>query len=1629
LCQHQSLLAAGAIKRVRKVRSKKSQRAAWIPPSLNCTKEPRKPSTVILVLDTNSAERETGAAASEEASRRLAVFSQRLFARPPADSAQLLPAGKRLLIAESAFEFFCARHEPINVRCLADGENGLIVETVMPDCAFIVDSILEYFRADDFPVRMLLHPIYQVARDPSGAIASFEQASAGEKRESFTHSELEISPEPARLNKIETDLRRILAQVAAATADFGAMTARALEICHETARKRELVEIRDFLRWLVQGAFVFLGYRHYRVESAQGQQIIVLDGDKSLGIMRAAMPSRYARPVPLSELDEAHRKLLFEGSPLIVAKTHAESEVHRRAAMDDITIRRVDQNGQVNSFDRFLGLFTSKAYSEEAQHIPVLRSKLNELLQAEGLQPEMHDYKATVAAFNSFPKEELFRARLSELRAQLRLVLDLQSEDEVRLSLQSDSVRGNVIALVIMPRQQFSAEVRMRIQHALCERLGGTLVYYYLALGMGHTARLHFCFAAPPLQPETLPLLRAEIASLARSWDSLLREGLTARYGHEHGHRLAARWVPVFTPRYKNTTSVEMALGDIEQIERLLQEGRFSVLVGGPGTEAEQNCSELRLYEIGEAPLLSELIPVLQNFGISVISEDAHEFRLELDGKPQIANLQAFRVRSAEGKPLEQEPGSGLISGALVAVRTGQAEDDRLNLLTLSAGLSWHEVALLRGYLAAAFQMRLTAARNAGQRPFLSCPQLARQFIGVFRARFDPDRDTPPDEAASLRAGYLEQLGVIDNIVDDRTARMLLGMLEATVRTNFFLPIPAPIPYIALKFESGRIANLPDTAPLYELHVNSPLMEGCHLRAGKIARGGIRHSDRPDDYRTEILDLMKTQTVKNAIIVPVGAKGGFIVKPHPGRPAGPETAVEAYSMLINGMLDLTDNVVAQRRVRPARVKCYDDDGAYLVVAADKGTASYSDTANEIAGRRKFWLGDAFASGGEHGYDHKKMGITARGAWESARRHLREMGRDLRGAPVTMVGIGDMSGDVFGNGLLQSNNIKLIAAFDHRHIFIDPDPDPAASYAERKRLYRLPNSQWPDYAAALISKGGGIFRRGQKRIVVSAEARAALKCDATEVDADTLIQLIVRADVDMLYNGGIGTYVRASAETDADVGDHANDACRIAASELRCKIVVEGGNLGLTQRARVEYALRGGRINTDAIDNSAGVDMSDHEVNLKILLQPVLARGELGFDQRNRELAAVAEGVARNVLENNRDQVLSLSLEQRRSHYSVSAFREHLTAIEQRGLLRHQDTVLPSHEQLRERRAVQAGLTRPELAALTAYTKIDLALRLGTTPLAEDSYLIERFLRPYFPLQISTAFSSEIAQHGLRHELVATLIVNEMVDLMGSVFVFELMRDYGVREDEAVSAFLIAEGVLDIRERAENLKAGAQELTAEAETGAFLGLEQAVRHAGSWALTNTLEPSSLEEVVRHFKPAFDHLTPQFESLLKGGERARFERTYRELRTAVHHEQLALGLTRLSFAQHLLNVVTLSFSLTLEPLEVARTYFSLSDHIEFAMIEDAIDGIRTDDRWERRAASDMAAELVWARMQLCRSLLTRTGDTRPLPARLAQGRERRAAEVEHLMGEMRALPSVGLPPLQVAVRALARLAAGT
>ncbi|MGA7869968.1 MAG: NAD-glutamate dehydrogenase domain-containing protein, partial [Candidatus Binatus sp.] len=1447
---------------------------------------------------------------------RVYAFAERLFARDSADNRERVPAKRRLALVQSAFEFFSVRTEPAIARVASvagdDNDTLAVVETVTTDCPFIVDSLLEYFHHLGATVRTMLHPVFKVARDKQGRIASFEQLLSAERGESFVHAELELTPTPEQAREIEREVISILSEVHDATGDFEQMTGRALQICEETASNRELIEVRDLLRWLIHGGFVFLGYRRYLVSGEDGTARFVLDPGTELGVMREHDESRFRSSVMLEELSAARRKLFFEGPPVVIGKTRAESHVHRRRPMDSVSIRRTDASGQVVAFDNFIGLFTSKAHAEEAQHIPVLRAKLREVLEYEGAAPGSHDYKEIVSAFNSFPKDELFRAPVAELRAQLRLILDVKSSAAVRLFVAPDLRHGNVIALVVMPREAGSAELGRRIQDTLAAALHGTLVYFHLALGEGYTARLHFCFVADPPKTSLIRSLETTIANLARRWDDRLQERLIEKFGPRRGRELAERWAGAFSADYQAAIDIARAVADIEDVEKLIAGGRDFMVeaeLHASSHHAGDGRSDIRIVGLGDAPMLSDLMPTLQNFAIRVLSEDAHELRPRTEGKVTRAYLQVFSVEGPDSQPFAKFPGAALIADAIGAVRDGLTTDDSLNALTLTAGLAWREVALLRTYLVAAFQMRLAPSRLSLQRVLTLYPDLARLLFELFTARLSFDSPAAPEKIAELREAYLARLAAIENIVDDRIARGLLSLVEATVRTNFFCAVPSPDPYIALKFESARIARLPDTAPLYEIHVNSPRMEGCHLRHGRVARGGIRYSDRPDDYRTEILDLMKTQTVKNAIIVPRGAKGGFIVKPRPRQPPNPTDGVEAYKTLMNAMLDLTDNLTDDGPVHPARVRVLDNDGPYLAVAADKGTASFSDVANQIAIERGFWLGDAFASGGEHGYDHKKLGITARGAWESARRHLREMGRDPdRGAPITMIGIGDMSGDVFGNGLLRSRNLKLVAAFDHRHIFIDPDPDPATSFDERKRLFELPRSTWADYTPSLISRGGSVFRRGQKRIELSAHARAALACDSDALDGESLIQCILRAPVDLFYNGGIGTYVRASSETDAEVADHANDACRITAPELRAKIVVEGGNLGFTQKARIEYALNGGRINTDAIDNSAGVDMSDHEVNLKILLEPAVARGELTFDARNRALAACADEIADRVIADNRDQVLSLSLEQLRSRTHLNEFHDHLQAIEDRGILTGMEPVMLSREALHNRHARYPGLTRPELALAAAYTKIDLIQRLEATVLVDDSYLVGRFLRPYFPPSLAEHFSGDVGAHRLRHELIATGAVNELVDLVGATFVFSHVRDRGVAAEDVVRAWVIATDVLSIHERAGELRRNSATIAAESELGAFLALERACRSATGWALGELEPATSIGAAVTRFRPAFEMLCGEFQTMLAGGERDRFERLYRELRNDMLDGELAHGLARLAFADHILSVLS-------------------------------------------------------------------------------------------------------------------------
>ena len=1536
------------------------------------------------------------------------AFSERLLASMPRDLLARWSEAARAELCDQAFDFFASRDSEIKLRLFSrpsGGETTTVVESGMPDRPFIIDTFREYLHELGIPIRLLLHPIFKVERDPGGLLTSVNSASALARSESLMHAELEAALSPERVAEITGELRARLDEVLAVTADFEAMKSRALKICEEIAAVRELVEIRDLLRWLVDDRLVFLGYRRYLVSEGGGGSVCV-DLGLGLGLMRDDSRSRYASPQPLDRISPEQRRLMFEGPVLIVGKTRARSRVHRRAAMDDFVIRRTDQAGRTIVLDRFIGLLTTRALAEEPKHVPVLRAKLKELQALQLAPPGSHDFRELESTFNAFPKEELLRASTAELRIQLEQILDLTREDEVRLTVLSDPNRQSVVAMVLMPRERMSYEVRVEIQEALARSLPGDLVYFHLARREGYLAILHYCFHARAQGPGATARLKAEVSRIARGWDDRLEEALAAIYGDTAGHELALRYARAFSADYKARHPIDRATADVGRVEAILA-GSFEStveLVHGSTT------SELRFYEAGEPILLSDLMPMLANFGLRVISEEADEIRLRTQGVSQTVFTQAFSVLAPRGQPLAALEGTSLIADAIAAVRAGRAEDDQLNSLVLSVALDWRRVALVRALLAIAFQMKLAAGRPGLERVVLNHPRLARSMADLFCARLDPEEPVASPEVARLREQYQAELAAIENIADDRVARSLLSLIEAAVRTNFFGPLPFPDPYIAIKFESRRIAELSDRSALYEIHVNSPLIEGCHLRAGKVARGGIRYSDRPDDFRTEILDLMKTQTVKNAIIVPIGSKGGFVVKPGAGGVGAShqQEVTGAYTTLISALLDLTDNLVEGGPVHPEHVKTLDDDGPYLVVAADKGTASFSDLANEIAQARGFWLGDAFASGGRHGYDHKALGITARGAWESAIRHLREMGRAVdRGEPIKVVGIGDMSGDVFGNGLLRSTNVRLVAAFDHRHIFLDPNPDPARSLAERRRLFQTPNSQWSDYSPAVLSPGGGIFARGQKRIVISDEARAAIGVETSEFDGESLIRAILRAPADLLYNGGIGTYVRGSTETDAEIGDHANDACRISAAELRAKIVIEGGNLGFTQRARIEYALAGGRINTDAIDNSAGVDMSDHEVNLKVLLQRLRANRSLSAARRNRMLEEAADEVVELVLDDNRDQVLMLSLEQIRSREREPALLDLIAALERSEVVHRESAWLPTLDALTERRGRFLGLTRPELAMVAAYTKIDLVRQLETTPMIDDPYLVERYLRPYFPSSIAIQFADEIPRHPLRRELIATQLVNRLVNLLGTTFTLSLATETGADLVSSLRAYVIVAALLDLDARAARYR--QSDLSLEAETTALLALERAATVVCGRLIGATA--GSITDTIRRYQPGLNQLLPVFEDQLRGAERERFERTYRDLKAAGHREEVAHELARMAFAGHLIDIVELAMEAGADLLASAARYFGISEALDIGVLDAALKRLKTSDRWEKRAASELALDLRASRLGI-----TRAGGLESVCDLSA---------VRDLISEIRSLPTISLAALQVAARAISRL----
>jgi glutamate dehydrogenase len=1545
------------------------------------------------------------------------AFARGLFAHEGARYAAELGEKGRLALVASAFRFFALPPDraPCRLRTPtlpSDGWNSpyTIFESHLTDRPFIVDTIREFLHRRGTTVRYLLHPIYSVERDAAGAIVRMRSLDNAAQKESFVHCAVDRLP-GAELGDLERRLADCLGDLRAATDDYRKMRDQLAAVEAELASSPgpETEEARQLLGWLGDGNFVFLGYGWVEPMSPGDASHPRLVESSTLGILRR--PAR-AREIASRDLEEA-TDAPEPHAPLAVTRSSVEATVHRFTRMDMIVVRRVEA-GRVGGEHRFFGLFTSKAHTDTPAEIPLLRRKLARILAAEQALPDSHDFRQIVSIFEAMPKVELFQLTVEEIRAEIATLRSLGPSEGVRVWLHSRP--GAVWVTVAVPRERFSSDVRRWIEDLLVERLGAPLLDYQLALGEGERVRLHFHFGAPA---RTLRIdeIESRIAERVRSWDDRLRECLVAAHGAERGRELAERYASLFTPEYKSATDATTAVNDVRHIEALGPAGSVGVdLSDAVGADADR-FTLLKLYLRGEGIVLSDFLPLLENLGLRVFAEDS--VALGPQGDQRIVVVR-FWVQKSRGERLDVARLSPTLVPAMVEIHARRVESDPLNRLIVEAEFGWREVDLLRAYRNAAFQTGATPSRPALDEALLRRPEAARALFDLFVARFDPARTARDAGAKTARDRLAKTLEAVDTEAEDQVLRNLGALVEATLRTNFFRPVRTHHPFVSLKIHSQRVDFLPRPRPLYEIHVHSARMEGVHLRGGKVARGGIRWSDRPDDFRTEILGLMKTQMVKNAVIVPVGSKGGFIVKrPRPGDGAGAEVH-ECYATLMRGLLEITDNVVRREVVPPRDVVRYDADDPYLVVAADKGTATFSDLANSIAEECGFWLGDAFASGGSSGYDHKREGITARGAWRCVERHFRDLGKDIRDAPFDVVGIGDMSGDVFGNGMLLSTKIRLRAAFNHAHIFLDPNPDPETALRERERLFRLPRSAWADYDRSRLSAGGMIVARAAKAAALSNEVRALLGVDAKRLHGEGLIRAILKMKADLLFNGGIGTYVRASGETDVEVGDHANDGVRIAAAEVGATVICEGGNLGLTQRARVEFALQGRRINTDAIDNSGGVDLSDHEVNLKILFQPLLETGKLTLAQRNRLLEECKEEVISHVLAHNERQALLLSLDERRSRTRESEFLDQIGELESEGALDRTLEYLPDRESLRQRRGVSPGLTRPELAVLAAYSKLQLQRKLIASRWIDDP-VFERYLFAYFPAAVAERFADAVREHRLRREIIATEVANQVVDRLGSAFAQRMLRDTA---DDAATAVASYVAVVAITEADRVFDAIADSTSAASTSDVYelcLSWEAAIESACKVLLTVLRRGAALSERIPRWRDALTELADR-EAPDEAGEAA--AEALERLGIEVGVARSLLALERL---HGVLQVVRVAEDRDIPLGDASELYRKVGGMLDFASLDGWFAAVSGENRWDKRAAEALREDLAAARRRMTATIFAQP--QKSLAVRLStflQVHEGELARLRALIEEFAARRQTSIAAMVVVVRELWKLA---
>ncbi len=1519
----------------------------------------------------------------------------------------------------------------------------IIVDIVNDNMSFSLDSLYGLLQRLGTKPRLTFHPILAVERNAKGEVQSIsgpKEATENQPLEYVIHCEIVDNVSPELITELKASLPTMLRDVKWANEDWKAMRAKALETVQELKTYRDkgflddtLEEVIKFVDWIEDEHYTFLGYCNYDLVDNEPDNIAHrVKSESPLGVLRDEEISRLQTLFSGIALSSDTKKYIFDSFPIIINKTSCLSNVHRNVRMDCVGIRRYNDAGKVIGIRLFVGLFTSVAYDSSARDIPLLRTKISKIIERAGFTFDWHDGKALIHILDSLPRDELFQASIHELTEIGLEILRLQERRRLAFFMRRDQFNRFLSCLVYIPRDRFDTALCDRIADILSSEFEGTIGNYKAQYGELAFARVHYTIHSATGLKDSYDIARIEalLVEESKTWNDDLKFALMDRYHEVQSAYLYRRYRKAFDRGYQDRQKGNQVLDDLLEIEDVYENSPFRVRIYS-GSDEASTALKLKIYNRSKPLPLSDVLPILENLDLKVVSEVP--YTVSPLGEEESVWIHDFTLESRGACLIDVDKACKKFETTLIKVRKGDIENDSFNRLVLRANLDWWQCILFRGYAKYLRLIGIPFSKAYISNTLVKNPTIVALLAELFEKRFHPSKARHCTELIETIKSHLDHIANAD---EDRILRLYLTVITSTIRTNAYQHDKEGTPknYISFKISSQDIKELPKPRPLYEVFVYSSYMEGIHLRGGKVARGGIRWSDRQEDFRTEVLSLVKAQMVKNTVIVPVGSKGGFIVKTSlegKSRDDVFEEGIRCYRTLIRGLLDITDNLVDGEVVAPKDVKRWDSDDTYLVVAADKGTATFSDFANEISKEYNFWLGDAFASGGSVGYDHKKMGITARGAWKSVQRHFRELGKDVQKEPLSVIGIGDMSGDVFGNGMLLSKTIELVAAFNHLHIFIDPTPNAEASFKERKRLFGLPRSTWDDYDRKILSKGAEIYPRSAKTLMLTPKIKAMFGLESAKIRPDDLIQVILKHKADLLWFGGIGTYIKSTHESHGDVGDRANDNVRVNAKDLHVKVVAEGANLGCTQLARIEFErLAGGHMNTDAIDNSAGVSCSDREVNIKILFNAIMQAKKITLPERNKLLEKMTPDVSRLVLRDNYLQPQTITdigvLGSRNFDQQIHLIRQ----LEQEGILDRQVEYLPDDTQLEEYQATQTCLTRPEVSVLMGYSKISIYDKILKTSLPDDPFFI-KYLRLYFPPLLQEKYDEEILKHPLRREIIATYAVNKLINRMGASYINEAISATGAYIEDVFKAFFTVGEVFDIQYLWEGIEKLDNKVPSDIQTNARLDVYKIVRRITLWLLRYYPMAETIEETASVLHIGIDSFLSNITECLQGNLKERLDHSIQAYESLNLPKDLAKRLALLQAASTSPDIILVATETGNTVPEVAELYFKVGQSFFFSLLRDTIESASiATTLWDRRLVANLIEDLYNYQSDLTINMLlyakeqsVKTGDHfEALLESWINSHRNQIANIEHAIQESHIKTVLDLTAASVIVREL-------